>query len=73
MWEIMLRKQRVIGTYETCTGAKGSANRDVVQAIDDGLKPFDQFGATFREFVESFGLYVEYVKNCFSGIACFDL
>jgi hypothetical protein len=40
-WEIMLRKQSVVGTYETNTSAKGSANGKGVQAVDEGLKPFD--------------------------------
>ena len=72
-WENMLRKQRVVGTYETDTGAKGSADGKGVQAVDERLKPFDQFGATFPEFVRSFGLCLEYVKDCFSRIACVDL
>ena len=69
-WENM---QRVIGTYEANTGAKCSADGKGVQAIDEGLKPFDQFGATFPELVKSFSLCLEYVKDCFSGIACVDL
>jgi hypothetical protein len=60
-------------TYRANTGAKGSTDREIVEAIDDGLKPLDQSGATFSEFVKCFGLCLEYVKDFFSGIACIDL
>ena len=60
-------------TYKTNTGAKGSADGEVVQAVDDGLKPLDQFTVTVSEFIKSLGLFLEYGKDCLGRIACIDL
>jgi hypothetical protein len=70
---IVTKIKALAETYRANTGAKGSTDREIVEAIDDGFKPLDQSGATFSEFVKSFGLCLEYVKDFFSGIACIDL
>lgn len=47
-------------------------NRDGVQPIDNGCEPLDQHGVTILEFVKRPGLFLEYSKYRFWGIASVD-
>ena len=47
-------------------------SRECMQATDNGLKPFHQFGFVVSEVVEFFGLYLGYSKDLIGWIAVMD-
>jgi hypothetical protein len=61
-----------VWTYEINNSRNNTTVGDKKQAIDQGPKPLDQFGIAFPEFLKLLGLFLEYGKERFGGVAAID-